>query len=68
MIWLTAHYGEGAIELLSENHSDHLMGKRHLGKRNLGIGTRIHFARESVCPADHEDDVPSASGHLVLEH
>lgn len=43
MIWLTAHYGEGAIELLSENHSDHLMGKSHLGKRNLGICTLIHF-------------------------
>jgi len=54
VIGFTPQNCHGAIQLLDEQKSYHLMAERHLTERNFGIGALINRRAESVCPANDE--------------
>ena len=54
VVALAANYSAGAVELLGEYQSYHLVRERHARERNLLVGTAVHVGRESVRSADNE--------------
>jgi len=62
MIGLAAYDGEGAVELLHEEETHHLMRKGHLGERDLLLRSIVDAGREAVRAADEEDE---ALGHCL---
>lgn len=69
MVGLSPDDGEGAIKLLGEDCTDHLMGKGHPRKGNHGIAAVIDILAETIGTADDKHDVAGrASGNLVFNH
>ena len=54
VIRLTFNNSTGAIDLLGEDESDHLVRERHPRERNFLIGTLVQGRGEAIGAADDE--------------
>lgn len=68
MIWLSAYYGHGTIDLLSEEKAHHFMAECHAGERQKSVGTVVDGLRESVWTAYYEEYSLISSHHHFLYH
>ena len=66
VIRFTFYNSTRSIESLGEDESHHLMGERHLGKRDFLVGTVIDRLRETVWSADDKDEA-AGGGLLALQ-
>ena len=67
VVGLVVEDGEGAIELFGKEQADHLMGERHLRKRDHFIASFVHRRGEAVRPADDEDQTAGAGSHALYQ-
>lgn len=58
--------GESTIKLLDKNKTHKLVGERHAGKRNHGIGTGIDIGRKSVRTANDKYQTTRTRSHTLL--
>ena len=56
MVGLSFDDSAGTIDLLGKSEADHLVGERHLGERQLFVGSGINVLRESVWTTYNEDE------------
>src|SRR6185437_7637890 len=59
VVWLALHDRSGAIQLLGEDESRELVGKRPRCQRETGSRALANFRREAIRPADDERHVDS---------
>ena len=57
MIRLAAEYSHGAIKLLDEKQSHHLMGQSHPRKRDFVVGAVIDSLRKTVWSSDDKHKI-----------
>lgn len=67
MIGFTPHDSEGTIDLLDQKKAHHLMGKSHLGKRDLALRGIIDPGRKTIGASDEEDQTLGDALHLLLK-
>ena len=67
VVGLVVEDGEGAIELFGKEQAYHLMGERHLRKRDHFIAPFVHRRGEAVRTADNENQTAGAGSHALVE-
>ena len=56
MVLFVSEYSHGPVQLLGKKQPNHLMGKSHVGKGKLAIGTLINLLGETKSAAYLEND------------
>ena len=59
--------GKCAVQLLSKNGSDHLVGKSHLRKRYFHFAARIDLGAEAVGASDCKYNIPAIFRSAVFD-
>ena len=59
--------GEGAVKLFDEDKPHHLVAERHGRERHLRVGAVVDFLRETVRPADDENEPFGSRSHLFFK-
>lgn len=67
MVGFASEDSHGAVYLLGEEKTYHLVAEGHLGEREFGVGSVVDFLRETVRSADHEYHPLLPSEHPLLD-